>query len=158
MKIVRRVGKSLKEIIYGDSIITYDQAKRLKKARALPVGTIREWSGKKYKKGPSGKWFPVREGEKQEKKPEKEESKGKSPDIDKFKDRTIRQNEKVTLEGKQYMSQGFGKRGNVMMFELSPLNSQGRIDNKKRSVYLELENGELYWQGAPKKPKRKVEG
>ena len=59
MYLVRRLGKSLKEILYGDQIVTYYQSSLLKKARGYAVGTIREWSGKKYKKGNNGKWFPV---------------------------------------------------------------------------------------------------
>jgi len=54
--------KSLKEILFGKRLIKSKQMNLLKKARGYPAGTIREWSGKKYKKLSSGKWMRAYEG------------------------------------------------------------------------------------------------
>jgi len=57
------LGKSLSDILFPvDRELPEATRGLLIKAKAYPAGTIREWSGKKYKKLSSGKWMQVYEG------------------------------------------------------------------------------------------------
>ena len=56
-----RMEKSLSAILYPGEVPELAE-ELLLKARGYPVGTVREWSGKKYKKLSSGKWMLAYEG------------------------------------------------------------------------------------------------
>lgn len=57
-----KMAKSLDMILYPSGV-PEEVTGMLQKARGFPVGTTREWSGKKYKKLSSGKWMRTYTGE-----------------------------------------------------------------------------------------------